>query len=557
MQDQDGFVKFLRDVIANGLYYVVSIVLSAVSFITTRQGFQTIFERGPSIAAAVGLQAAMIAAWIFFAHNQAPKRRTPALCLGLFTCCLSIWFSFIGLRFDYMKDVLARERPVRDRADFQAQSGNLQETAATERGAALAQLDKLISEREGRRDLAQLNQNARKLKATEYRASIADLRHQRRDIPANFTPEQRSAEDGRIQGQIRHDEALLALAEGNRDTLGLDIQTEGAALQPLRKLRQAIANYSPAFRDVRDDNGAGHPDWNGLRREYDRLINLVDETPGDADFKAEIAKALPEPPGPKIVSSAGEIFEGEGHPINEAFRHLARLERDDLFLFALAASFDLIPMIFTWAMRSKARTVPEAISAMGTWMRRTRLALESMEGVVPFAWNFWWNMLFSRPTRTGHDSVIAFEEFISREQMRMDATLQNLVLPDALRELIGLEMGYLHTRAVTIASERADQFERLAWNAYERCLAAVRNATGIDEKTRAELARFLEQQLRRFTATVSDYGAEDEILEDVGNDNHKEANPQTEEDRNPQPKPGEQQQHRDAPETHGVETPQL
>ena len=540
MRDQDGFIEFLR-ASAKGLYLVVSVALCAVSFITTYQGFQTIFERWPSVAAAVGVQAAMLAAWIFFGHNRAPDRRIPWLCIGLFTCCLSITFSFVGLRFDYMKDVLKRERPIRDQADFQIQRGHLQEAAAAERGAALEQLDKLISDRQGHRDVAQLSQNARKIKAAEYRASITDLYRQRHGMPANLTPEQRSVEEERIQKQLRHDEGLLAVAEGTRDTLGLAVQTEGAALEPLHKLRQDIANYSPAFLDVQD--------WNGLRREYDRLINLMNETPGDAGFKAGIAKAIPAPPEPKVVSATGDVFEGEGHPINEAFRHLARLERADLFVFALAASFDLVPMLFTWAMRPKARTVPEAISAMGTWMRRTRLSLESMEGLIPFTWNFWWNILFSRPTRSGHDSVIAFEEFISREQLRMDATLQNLVLPDALREMISLETSYLHTRAISIASERADQFERLAHHAYERCLAAVNNATGIDELTRAELTRFLYLQLQRFNATVSDYATEDEILGEFGRDNGKEAQPETEQDtRNPQPTPGDQQ-HQDAPKT--------
>jgi hypothetical protein len=546
---QNSFLEFLRDVIGNGLYLVVSLALGAVSFYTTDQGFLEIFGRWPSLLAALGVQAAMLVAWIFFGHNRAPHRRIPWLVVGLFTSCLSICFSYVGVRSFYAKDVLKRERPIHDRADFQSQRGHLQEAAAMKRGTVLAQIDDLIADREGRRGLAQLNQNARNVKAAEYRQVIATLNRERRDIPADLTPEQRSVESDRLQKQIRNYEALLAVAEGTRDTLALDMLKQQTALEPLRKLRLEITNYTPAFRDIKDDEGTGHPDWNGLRLEYDRFLSLMDETPGDADFKAELAKGMPEPPGPEVISADGKVFEGEGHPIDETFRHLVHLELADVFLFALAASFDLIPLLYTWSLRPKVRTIPEAISALGTWMRRTRLALETLEGIFPFLWNFCAKILFSHPTRIGHDSVIAFEEFITREQLRMDALLQNLVLPDALRELIGLEMGYMHIRAVTIASERAGQFERLALNAYERCRAAVQNASGIDERTRAELIRFLNQQLQRFTATAAECGTEGEILEDIASDNDKEV-PQTEKDnRNPQPNPGESQQHRETSTT--------
>jgi hypothetical protein len=542
MPDQTPFLKFLRNVIGNGLYFVVSIALGLVSFFTTYQGFHTIFERWASIAASVGVQGSMLGSWIFFGHNHAPHRRIPWLCVGLFTCVLSVTFSFVGLRFDYAKNVRQRERPIRDQAEFQAQRGKMQQAASAARGVALAQIDKVLAESEGRRDVAQLKQDARKIKAAEYRASIAALTRQRREIPANLTAEQRKAEDDRIQKEIRRNQSLLSIAEGTRETLGLDIQTEGAAQVPLRKLRQDIANCTPPFLDV--------PDWNGLRQEYDRFTNIMNETPGDTDFKTGFAKAMPEPPGATVMSSNGDVFDGEGHPINEAFRHLARLERADLFVFALAVALDLVPFLFTWALRPKERTIPEAVSALGTWMRRVRLALETLEGVIPFVWNVWVKILFSHPMRTGHDAVLAFEEFISREQMRMDALLQNLMLPDALRELIALEMGYLHTRAVTISAERAEQFERLALNAYERCLAAVKGASGIYERTRIELIRFLNQQLQRFTATTADYGTEDEILENVGEGNDKEVTSQAEEhnhpQQNPQPDPGDEL-HRDAP----------
>ncbi|MBX7123271.1 MAG: hypothetical protein K1X42_14170 [Opitutaceae bacterium] len=531
---QDAFTDTLT-AIGNGLYFVVSAAFCGVSFLTTYQGFQTIFGHWPSVAASVGVQAAMLGAWIFFGHNRAPHRRIPWLCVGLFTCCLSITFSFVGLRFDYAKNVLQRERPIRDQAEFQAQRGKMQRAASAERGVALAQIDKLIAESEGRRNVAQLKQDARKIRAAQYRESIAALNRQRREIPSNLTPAQWNAEDNRIHKEIRRYQSLLAIVEGTRETLGLDIQTEGVAQEPLRKLRQDIVNYAPAFLDV--------PDWNGLRREYDRFINLVNETPGDADFKAGFGTAMPEPPAAKVISANGDVFDGEGHPINEAFRHLARLESADLFVFALAVAFDIVPLLFTWALRAKMRTVPEAISAMATWMRRTRLALETMEGVIPFAWIFWWNMLFSRPMRTGHESVIAFEEFISREQLRMDQTLRVLVLPDALRELISLETSYLHTRAITIASERADQFERLATQAYERCLAAVRNAAGIDEATRAELTQFLHRQLQRFNATVSDYATEGEILDEIARDHGKENEETRHVANDPQHSPGGQQDH--------------
>src|ERR1019366_1146981 len=99
--------------------------LCPVSYLTTFLGFQTIFDRNSSAAAAVGLQAAMITAWIFWGHNRAPARRLPWLCAGLFTCVLSISFSFVGLRSYYKAEVLKRERPVRERQEFQLQRGRL------------------------------------------------------------------------------------------------------------------------------------------------------------------------------------------------------------------------------------------------------------------------------------------------------------------------------------------------------------------------------------------------------------------------------------------------
>jgi hypothetical protein len=539
MHENDSFTKILHW-IGQVLYFVVAAAFCGVSFVTTYQGFQTIFGYWPSVVASIGVQAAMLAAWIFFGHNEAPHRRIPWLCVGLFTCCISITFSYVGLRSDYMKNVQSREKPIHDKDDLQAQRGQLQKAAAAERGLALAQIGKVIAESEGRREVAQLSQNARKVKASEYRSSIAELNRQRRSLSPDLAPEQRAAEQDRIRTQLAHDAQMLATAEGTSEIRGLEVQTEGSALEPLRKLQQDIENYAPAFLDASD--------WSSLRREYDRMVNLLNETPGDDGFKAALAKATPEPPGPKILTASGEVFDGEGHPIAEAFRHLVRLEGADLFVFAIAAALDLVPMMFTWALRLKKRTVPEAISALGTWMRRTRLALEAMEGVVPFLWNFWRRIFFSRPTRTGHESVIAFEEFISREQLRMDVALQNLVLPDALRELISLETSYLHTRAISIASERADQFERLAAQTYERCLAAVRNATGIDEQTRAELSRFLHRQLQRFNATVSDYATEGEILDEFGRDHGKEDQETGHGTDNPQP-PTEDQQHQGSSET--------
>src|ERR1017187_9785827 len=118
------FINALR-VLAKGLYFVVLAALCPVSYLTTFLGFQTIFDRSSSAAAAVGLQAAMIVAWIFWGHNRAPARRLPWLCAGLFTCALSISFSFVGLRSYYKAEVLKRERPVRERQEFQLQRGRL------------------------------------------------------------------------------------------------------------------------------------------------------------------------------------------------------------------------------------------------------------------------------------------------------------------------------------------------------------------------------------------------------------------------------------------------
>jgi hypothetical protein len=149
-------------------------------------------------------------------------------------------------------------------------------------------------------------------------------------------------------------------------------------------------------------------------------------------------------------------MEGEGHPILSAFQHLARLEPLDLFFLALAASFDLIPLIFNWALgnqRSKGVSIPESLSAIGAWQRRTRGALQSMDGIVPFSTRAFWSVLFGRATRTGHAAVTEFEERLVLEQLEMDAKLKQLVMPDSLRQLIALEFAHLGTR---VTAQRED-----------------------------------------------------------------------------------------------------
>ena len=113
----------------------------------------------------------------------------------------------------------------------------------------------------------------------------------------------------------------------------------------------------------------------------------------------------------------------------------------------------------------------------------------------------------------------------------MSKMLKQLVLPDSLRELISLEFAYLHSRVITIASERAAQFESVAWNAYERCLSAISSASGLDDKTRAELTEFLGEQVRILTATAAKYSTEEEILTEIAVDEGRAGDP-TQEDEN-------------------------
>ena len=526
MQEPDRFIGVLKHRVAPILYSVVTASFCLGSLMTTTQGFRSIFNFWFSLCLALGLQSAMLGASIFFAHNEAPQRRLPWLGVGMFAAMLSISFSYVGLRFDFEKVVLHIERPIRNRSDFLIQRDHLQEVAAQERGAALRSLDDQIAESDSRRGSADLSRVGRQIRAAEYRQEMSALIERIDHPPAA----QSSTEATRLQQRLQTIKAQLAIVEGNSEILTLESLRQRSSLQQLRKLRKEVDDYAPDFQDVKDSDAAGKPDWSGLARQYDRLTRLMHEVPGES-FQAALSSALPGPPAVKILSTDGQVMEGEGHPILSAFQHLARLEPLDLFFLALAASFDLIPLIFNWALgnqRSKGVSIPESLSAIGAWQRRTRGALQSMDGIVPFSTRAFWSVLFGRATRTGHAAVTEFEERLVLEQLEMDAKLKQLVMPDSLRQLIALEFAHLGTRVITIASERAAQFEGLVLDAYERCSVAIRSATDLDEETRQELTAFLANQVQMLTTAAVKYSTEAEVLTGIGVHCENGGNPATE-----------------------------
>src|SRR5581483_650252 len=179
----------------------------------------------------------------------------------------------------------------------------------------------------------------------------------------------------------------------------------------------------------------------------------------------------------------------------------------EVFEIALAAAFDLFPLLVMLVGRDAGRSTPDKLAALRRWMKSVKLELNSMDGVLRWAWRAFTSLLFTKASEINDPRLIAFRQLLDQLRREMKDFLCGSSLPDTLAEAIETQLTELYSRAVVTLFETSTRLESMALGAYQVCLDELESA-GLDQRSREQIREFLNRQVERFGEAIRDYSSD-------------------------------------------------
>lgn len=475
------------------LFFMAVVAFGAVSFGTSFSGLKTLLAILWAGVAAFALQGSLIGASILLARARLLRERLLLLVASILTACISIFFSYIGIRAVLVRQVAEVRAPLIERQRLSDEEARLQQAATSLRGRALARLENDHATTFASYKVASASRGARELEARQYEDELHGIRTDLNELKVDttLTAKERTARFAALQEQEQRDLRLLKVARAASGKLQLDAEEGRISSNNISNVRNKLIAYLPDFFAAKD--------WRGLTNRYDRLAAVWDLLP----LNFQTSNPLPKPPTESILVN-GLPPSGFDQPVVEAARSIENLHKpSDIFALMLAFLFDGIPLISIFATAGVNHRFPDRLAHLRRWMEATTLQIQMMPGILPWLVYSVRDFFWTPSTKTDDPRIAAFESTLNQLKGEMDDFLEGLSDSPSAFEGISVQMASLFSRANVIAFDSAEKLKNLAMRMYRIFSDAVASST-LSDADKEKAREFVASQSERFTSAVDD-----------------------------------------------------
>jgi hypothetical protein len=404
------------------LFPLVLLLFAGVSIYTNKIGLSAIIDAPFDVLLATGIGLLLLVVASLFAHAESIGQKIVFLVILLAVSACSLTFSTIGLRRGLrVRDEVAGLPVFRAKAFHDAQS-RLEVEAGAIRGAALRQIRDTLTEIGASVQDLTANAEVRRERARQAARQITAL--ERTLTNRTTSPEQETA----ARTEIARLRAIVRAGNLGAATIEHD-------LHELKERQAAAQSQARRWEDYAPSTGSAEAqDWNRLRTEYDRVVQMRAELPPDVQAQT----SAPTPPDPPVTNADGQRFTTDRNPVLAEVESLHPRDPATRFAWLLAFLLDGPPILalMVWA---PVRPLPDRLMALGRWMKRLRWAAEETGSV--FRWGF--SVLSALLWRTPRKYPTGIADAVDRLMMRLDTELRELALPEADLEVMRQEINSL------------------------------------------------------------------------------------------------------------------
>jgi hypothetical protein len=463
--EENTGIGSLPDRIAWGGFTIALLALAIVSFFTSMTGFSQLVPAHTAVIAALGLQLTMIASAYFFA--RASRRRVYWFLSFATTTIVSIAFSYIGIRGILTQHIAPIQNAIFERDQFQKERQRFGSDALRLAGAASRFWTEVSTKDRAAIRVAHANEGARRLEFQRAIDEAGSLQKQLRDrslredevkqLKARLSVVKRTAERASTNREAAH---LTAT------TLEEEKMESDRAVQAIKKTIENANLATPLPGKISES------DWVALEQTYNVIALALNSLP--QEFRALHNDSWLAPPRRPIVGSAGEILQGQDHPIIEAFAALRSPTPRDWFSLLVAIVFDLIALLALLGTRDHRRPPLHAkIGALRRWMVQVSSQLEAMDGIAPWTARSVASFLLLGASSSREAHVLDFQR---RLRSFRDSIWENPdigALPEGAKEELRKHLTHLFSQIEIITFSSQQRFTKETLATLQACLDSI------------------------------------------------------------------------------------